>query len=231
MEVINVSRTIESYVWIKILFTNISLKWDQFLLAYVYRPLRYERVYLPLYKVADTPFHILGDDIYPSHHSKRPRSVVCGSVRGLAFKNAVRSANVGLMLVQRLRHWPNIKPTLAELFVFCRCGCPETNLSLLGRPVFHCLPLVTESRLVMDCSQSSHSAPAPTPAMIYCWVNVVDCGPTFDQRRLFSVLYVQLLLLRWRVWPCIARDRTSISGYGGRLIIISQYVGCFPGLR
>ena len=25
----------------------------------------YERVYLTLYKVADTPFHIQGDDIYP----------------------------------------------------------------------------------------------------------------------------------------------------------------------
>ena len=28
-----------------------------------YRPFGYERVYLPLYKVADTPFHIQGDDI------------------------------------------------------------------------------------------------------------------------------------------------------------------------
>ena len=30
----------------------------------IYRPLRYERVYLPLGKVADTPFHIQGDDMY-----------------------------------------------------------------------------------------------------------------------------------------------------------------------
>ena len=28
-----------------------------------YRPLGYERVYLPLYKVADTPFHIQGDEL------------------------------------------------------------------------------------------------------------------------------------------------------------------------
>ena len=27
------------------------------------RPLGYERVYLPLYRVADTPFHIQGDDL------------------------------------------------------------------------------------------------------------------------------------------------------------------------
>ena len=27
------------------------------------RPLEYERVYLPLYKVADTPFHIQGDEL------------------------------------------------------------------------------------------------------------------------------------------------------------------------
>ena len=27
-----------------------------------FRPLGYERVYLPLHKVADTPFHIQGDD-------------------------------------------------------------------------------------------------------------------------------------------------------------------------
>ena len=29
----------------------------------IYRPLGYERVYLPLYKVADTPFNIQGGDI------------------------------------------------------------------------------------------------------------------------------------------------------------------------
>ena len=29
-----------------------------------YRPLGYERVHLPLCKVADTPFHIQGDDMY-----------------------------------------------------------------------------------------------------------------------------------------------------------------------
>ena len=28
------------------------------------RPLGYGRVYLPLYKVADTPFHIQGVDVY-----------------------------------------------------------------------------------------------------------------------------------------------------------------------
>ena len=30
----------------------------------IIRPLRYERVYLPLCKVADTAFHIQGDDIF-----------------------------------------------------------------------------------------------------------------------------------------------------------------------
>ena len=30
---------------------------------YIYRPLEYERVYLPLFKMADTPFHIQGGDI------------------------------------------------------------------------------------------------------------------------------------------------------------------------
>ena len=29
----------------------------------IYRHLGYERVYLPLYQVADTPFHIQGDDM------------------------------------------------------------------------------------------------------------------------------------------------------------------------
>ena len=29
----------------------------------IYRPFGYGRVYLPLSKVADTPFHIRGDDI------------------------------------------------------------------------------------------------------------------------------------------------------------------------
>ena len=33
-------------------------------MSVVYRPLGYERVYLPLHKVADTPFHIQGGDIF-----------------------------------------------------------------------------------------------------------------------------------------------------------------------
>ena len=36
----------------------------------IYRPLGYERVYLPLYKVADTPFHIQGDDILLTDKAK-----------------------------------------------------------------------------------------------------------------------------------------------------------------
>ena len=35
----------------------------------IHRPLGYERVYLPLYKVADTPFHIQRDDIIHVHQS------------------------------------------------------------------------------------------------------------------------------------------------------------------
>ena len=33
--------------------------------GYITRPLGYQRVYLPLYKVADTPFHIHGNDMIP----------------------------------------------------------------------------------------------------------------------------------------------------------------------
>ena len=34
----------------------------QRLITQLFRPFGYERVYLPLYKVADTPFHIQGSD-------------------------------------------------------------------------------------------------------------------------------------------------------------------------
>ena len=34
---------------------------DNFIIKDNHRPLGYERVYLPLCKVADTPFHIQGD--------------------------------------------------------------------------------------------------------------------------------------------------------------------------
>ena len=35
----------------------------------------------------------------------------------------IRSANVGLMLGQRRRRWPNINPTLAECIVFVGLPC------------------------------------------------------------------------------------------------------------
>ena len=37
------------------------------LIRHTYHPLGYKRVYLPLYKVADTPFHIQRDNMYWSH--------------------------------------------------------------------------------------------------------------------------------------------------------------------
>ena len=46
-------------LWITIIFYVDDLS--------IYRPLGYERVYLPLYKEADTPFHIQGDDIVHRH--------------------------------------------------------------------------------------------------------------------------------------------------------------------
>ena len=39
--------------------------WTMNLNLTIYRHLGYERVYLPLYKVADTPFHIQGDAMVP----------------------------------------------------------------------------------------------------------------------------------------------------------------------
>ena len=40
-----------------------------------YCPLGYQRVYLPLYKVADTPFHIQGDDIYVQSRESSKRKI------------------------------------------------------------------------------------------------------------------------------------------------------------
>ena len=61
----------------------------------IYRPLGYERVYLPLYKVADTPFHIQGDEMLYK----------CLVFAGQAdfLSNIVHLFNVGSMLGQRRR--------------------------------------------------------------------------------------------------------------------------------
>ena len=42
----------------------------------VFRPLEYERVYLPLYQVADTPFHIQGDDLAKMQLTQKPREYI-----------------------------------------------------------------------------------------------------------------------------------------------------------
>ena len=56
----------------------------------IYRPLGYERVYLPLREVADTPFHIQGDDYYdnPDYSIQlrcdRPTQRLSGKIEYLA---------------------------------------------------------------------------------------------------------------------------------------------------
>ena len=48
---------------------------------------------------------------------------VCHDQFSLHFPaNTIHSANVGLMLGQRRRRWPNIKPTLAERIVLAGCS-------------------------------------------------------------------------------------------------------------
>ena len=44
---------------------------------YIDRHLGYERVYLPLHEVADTPFHIQGDDMPASHWAASVRWKIC----------------------------------------------------------------------------------------------------------------------------------------------------------
>ena len=51
----------------------------------IIRPLGYERVYLPLHKVADTPFHIQGDD-YIAH-----RLVICTINKNPAVLNIIEN--------------------------------------------------------------------------------------------------------------------------------------------
>ena len=79
-----------------------------------FRPLRYERVYLPLCQVADTPFPIQVDDLLLVR-------LLIGHMRFILSRtgkyNPVNKGcwtNVGLMLDQRRRRWVNIKPTLGE---------------------------------------------------------------------------------------------------------------------
>ena len=72
LEVVRASAT-HNFKWVKI--THMCSIWGR-----KFRPLGYERVYLPLCKVADTPFHIQGDDlkiiiakhIYRSNNSDLP---------------------------------------------------------------------------------------------------------------------------------------------------------------
>ena len=48
--------------WLYVRLDNIKAKYKRALIT-SYRPLGYERVDLPLCRVADTPFHIQGDDM------------------------------------------------------------------------------------------------------------------------------------------------------------------------
>ena len=47
----------------------------------IYSPLGYERVYLPLCKVADTPFHIQGDELANATVVKRTPRTSCQLVK------------------------------------------------------------------------------------------------------------------------------------------------------
>ena len=91
------------------------------ILQTIIRLFGYERVYLPLYKVADTPFHIQGDDMSPETHDIEPRinkyiqPLISMGQKHIAA-NTKFWASVGILLTQRQYG----ETTLSQHFVLLR---------------------------------------------------------------------------------------------------------------
>ena len=94
-------------------------------------------MYLPLRKVAETPFHIQGDGISAVMTHIEYNCNVCSmssifysslalhcitnsshDVHIISQPNNIHSPNPGLMLAHRLQRRPNINPALVERLVF-----------------------------------------------------------------------------------------------------------------
>ena len=61
----------------------------------MYRPLEYEKVYLPLYKVADTPFHIQEDCMSPADLNN-------SKLDALLDQNPIADPNTNLNIIQNV---------------------------------------------------------------------------------------------------------------------------------
>ena len=72
-----------------------------FAIITIYRPLEYKRVYLPLYKVADTPFHIQEDGMSPADLNS-------SKLDALLDQNLIADPNTNLNIIQNVL--TNAKP-------------------------------------------------------------------------------------------------------------------------
>ena len=78
-------------------------------------------------------------------------------------KNTKRWPNVGLMLVQRLRRWPSIKPTLGERLVFVGSALCYFTFTVYW---FRGLPYVADAVYIhssRDADWGLHLHPPPVP--------------------------------------------------------------------
>ena len=63
--------------------------------------------------------------------------------------DASRTLDIGLMLNQRLRRWPKIKPTSVQRLVFA--GSPHTA----GFQIIHCV----DDQLILQTAERAHPRP------------------------------------------------------------------------
>ena len=61
--ILNLNTTAMSMTQVANNYVSFNVYWCALESSRLSRPLGYERVYLPLCEVADTPFHIQGDDL------------------------------------------------------------------------------------------------------------------------------------------------------------------------
>ena len=98
----------------------------------------------------------------------------CDNLYCLLSGNTRRSANDGRMLGQRLRHWPNILPSLVERPVFAVTRRPATKRLIHSGYLCRCpgdgvMSTTTQQERYVD------------PVQVLRWASIVDDKPTLKR--------------------------------------------------
>ena len=160
-------------------------------------------VYLPLYKVADTPFSFQGDVSQKKNNVKDEMTGTLQASYILSHMLCEMFFSSALYKYFCNQHWQQSRAICLSFLpvpsrIISRCNCSAHYYAEVNSSRPNCILLFWWCRITQnEISQQTWDV---GPTLVYCWANIVDGGPTVNHCWANVSCLLGLLLADYSKW-------------------------------